>query len=115
MSEITEFLLYNCDISVESSTWEDEYWTPIKSSILSNEKCFIDSPKAWIDYNESWIKIDAILFLESTVNIKAWYKVSNITKDWTLIDWKSYKVISIEPLYDDDWGHHIEANLEILW
>lgn len=115
MYEIDEFLIYDCSILKVTTSWEDSYWTPIKQEESISAKCFIDSPKAWQDYDWTWLKIDAILFLNPSVDIISWYEVRNISKDWLVIDSKRYKVISIEKLLDDNWLHHLEANLQILW
>jgi len=115
MSEITDFLTYDCNIVSKTSSWEDSYWTPVKSTITKKVKCFISSPRAWVDYDETSIKIDAILFLEPNVEIKWWDEVNSISKNWTIIDSKMYKVLSIEPAPDDEWIHHLEVNLLILW
>lgn len=115
MSEITEFLLYTCNINRKTETWTDEYWVPIKTDTTANRKCFIDSPKWDLSFNDTDLKIDAILFLEDLKDIKEWDEVTDIYKDDILVDWKKYKVVWVEPLFDDDWLHHVEINLQILW
>ena len=115
MSEITEFLMYTCNINRVTSTWEDEYWTPTKTKSTVNRICYIDSPKKTWTYNENSVKVDAILFLEDALDIKIWDEVKDFYKNDALVDDKTYKVIWVEPLLDDDGLNHVEANLQILW